>query len=167
MLVTGALLCAGLLGGCGKAPTPAENVGPKMNKTAAKTDAPAAVEATVSSNLFLSAFSTNDPRDPFNPKVKPKSAATVQQAAAEKEQEQTQLVAALHAGFQGIYGSAEARELYLHGVPLRERRETVVTIPVAGQQRRLRVRPVKIYRNAAELQVEGMSQTVTIPKARQ
>jgi hypothetical protein len=49
---------------------------------------------------------------------------------------------------------------------MRENRESTVTVPINGQLRKLKVKALKIYRNAAELQVEGLSQKVTVPKAR-
>jgi hypothetical protein len=50
---------------------------------------------------------------------------------------------------------------------MRENHEATVIVPVNGQHRKLKVKPLKIYRNAAELQVEGVPQAVTVPKPRQ
>ncbi len=168
----GMALGMALWSGCGgSAPTPPDgNLGAKMAKPSAASPGGAAMSGgslAARSNLFVSVFSTNEARDPFNPRMKPKSPETVAQAAVAQQVEQNQLVTALQRGFQGIYGNAvDGRELYLYGVMLREKRESILAVPVDGEIRNIRVRPVKIYRNAAELQVEGLAQTVTLPRAR-
>lgn len=116
-------------------------------------------------NKFISTFSTENARDPFNPQIKPKGASGPVMTGPQSEMEQPQLLAAIHAGFQGIFGSGDQRLLMVHGVLMPENRETTVVVAIGGQQRRLKIKAVKIYRNAAELQVEGLTQTVTVPKA--
>ena len=116
-------------------------------------------------NKFLSTFSVDNPRDPFHPQVKARSASGPVLTGPQSESEQPQVVAAISAGFQGIYGSGDERLLMVHGVLMPENRETTIVVPVGGQPRRLKVKAVKIYRNAAELQVEGLSQTVAVPRA--
>lgn len=114
----------------------------------------------------LSAFSTDDPRDPFHPQIHPKAAAATVLAGPQSEAEQPALITAIQAGFQGIYGSGEDRDLLVYGVLLRENHEAVVVVPVSGQQRRLKIKALKVFRNYAELQVEGVPQKITVPKTR-
>ena len=129
---------------------------------APQTTPPVAVPFT---NNFLSTFSSESPRDPFNPQDKPRGASKPVLTGAQGDLQQPALLAAIHAGFQGIFGGADERLLMVHGVLMPENRETVVVVPVGGQQRRLKIKAVKIHRNAAELQVEGLSQIVAVPKA--
>lgn len=117
-------------------------------------------------NIFVSTFSTDNPRDPFHPQNKPKTASATVLTGAPSETEQGAVATAVQAGFQGIYGSGEDRELLVYGMLLRENKETVVTVPMNGQRRKLKVKALKIYRNAAELQVEGVPQPITVPKPR-
>lgn len=116
-------------------------------------------------NKFLSTFSVDNPRDPFHPQAKPKTSSGPVLTGPQSESEQPQVLAAIQAGFQGIYGSGDERLLMVHGVLMPENRETTIVVPVGGQPRRLKVKAVKIYRNTAELQVEGLSQTVAVPRA--
>jgi hypothetical protein len=116
-------------------------------------------------NKFLSTFSVDNPRDPFHPQVKAKPSSGPVLSGSPSESEQPAVVAAISAGFQGIYGSGDERLLMVHGVLMPENRETTIVVPVGGQPRRLKVKAVKIYRNAAELQVEGLSQVIAVPRA--
>jgi hypothetical protein len=116
-------------------------------------------------NKFLSTFSVDNPRDPFHPQVKIKSSSGPVLTGPQSESEQPQVVAAVSAGFQGIYGSGDERLLMVHGVLMPENRETTIVVSVGGQPRRLKVKAVKIHRNAAELQVEGLSQLIAVPRA--
>ena len=166
--VIASALAAGLLcAGCGKAPAAADNTG----KTAAKktsTTAGAQAQAKVAAapaNAFLSSFSTDYPRDPFHPQIKPKAAVATPLKGPAGDAEAPQVTAAIQAGFQGIFASGGEREVMVHDVLLAENREKTMTVFVNGQPRKLKVKAVKIYRTAAELQVEGLSQTVTVPKA--
>ena len=117
-------------------------------------------------NISLSKFSTDNPRDPFHPQIKPKNAGPTVLAGPQGEAELPTMIAAVQAGFQGIYGAGDDRELLVYGVLLRENHETSVVVPVNGQQRKLKVKALKIFRNFAELQVEGVPQKVTVPKPR-
>jgi hypothetical protein len=110
-------------------------------------------------------FSTDAPRDPFNPQSRPKTASQPVLTGPQSELEQPALLAAIQNGFQGIFGGTDERLLMVHGVLMPENRETTIVVPVGNQKRRLKVKAVKIYRNAAELQVEGLSQTVAVPRA--
>ena len=165
-----ALACAAILFsiGCGKSPVPANDAGKTPAKKAATTPSqqtPAAFSAP-RSTAFLSIFSTENPRDPFNPQIKPKVATAAVLTGPQGDAEAPQVIAAIQNGFQGIFASGDERELMVHGVLMRENRESTVTVPINGQLRKLKVKALKIYRNAAELQVEGLSQKVTVPKAR-
>jgi hypothetical protein len=141
-------------------------------KTAAKkTSIPATPAATFAvppppTNIFVSVFSTDNPRDPFHPQNKPKAAAATVLSGPQSEVEQSQVASAIQNGFQGIYGFGEDRELLVYGVLLRENREATVIVPVNGQPRKLKVKATKIYRNTAELQVEGVAQLITVPKTK-
>jgi hypothetical protein len=143
--------------------TPGKTGATKTSTTPApQTPAPIAAPFT---NKFLSVFSTDAPRDPFNPQSRPKSASQPVLTGPQSELEQPALLAAIQNGFQGIFGGAEERLLMVHGVLMPENRETTIVVPVGNQKRRLKVKAVKIYRNAAELQVEGLSQIVAVPRA--
>ena len=143
--------------------TPSKTGATKTSTTPApQTTPPVAAPFT---NNFLSTFSSENPRDPFNPQSRPKGASQPVLTGAQGDLQQPALLAAIHAGFQGIFGGADERLLMVHGVLMPENRETVVVVPVGGQQRRLKIKAVKIHRNAAELQVEGLSQIVAVPKA--
>jgi hypothetical protein len=138
---------------------------------AKKTTSAAAPAATFAvppppTNIVVSVFSTDNPRDPFHPQNRAKSPSATALAGPQGEAEQGQTATALQAGFQGIYGSGEDRELLVYGVLLRENHDATVIVPINGQQRKLKVKALKIYRNAAELQVEGVPQPVTVPKPR-
>jgi hypothetical protein len=145
---------------------------PAAKTPAKKTSTTAAPAATFAvppppTNIVVSVFSTDDPRDPFHPQNKPKAASATVLSGVQSEMEQPAIVSAVQAGFQGIYGAGEDRELLVYGVLMRENHEATVIVPVNGQHRKLKVKPLKIYRNAAELQVEGVPQAVTVPKPRQ
>jgi hypothetical protein len=142
--------------------TPTKTGATKTSTSPAAQTTPAVAAAFT--NKFLSVFSTENPRDPFNPQVKPKSGSQPVLTGAQGDLQQPALLAAIQAGFQGIFGGADERLLMVHGVLMPENRETTVVVPVGGQQRRLKIKAVKIYRNAAELQVEGLSQIVAVPK---
>lgn len=158
------LLCAG----CGKSPSAANESG----KTAAKKTSSAPLQQTAASvaaprsKAFLSVFSTENPRDPFNPQLKSKAANAAVLTGPQTDVDAPQIIAAVQAGFQGIFGFGEDRELMVHGLLVRENRETTLTVPINGQLRKLKVKALKIYRNTAELQVEGLPQTITVPKIR-
>ncbi len=158
-----------LLAACGKKDATG-NLGAKMAGGAAKkpaaATAPASAPATSALSRpaeYLSMFSTNDPRDPFHPKVKIKSA---QAAAASTENEPTQISKALETGFQGIYGSLEDRVALIYGILLQEKKEAFVNVPMEGKVKRVKIKALRILRNAVELQVEGVPQVVTLTKAR-
>jgi hypothetical protein len=119
---------------------------------------------TPKSNLYLSVFNTDDPRDPFHPSSRSKTAATAALAGVDAETDVLQLITSVQSGFQGIFGSPEARELMVHGVLLRENARGTIVVPVNGKNRQVKVQATRIYRNAAELKIEGVAQTVTIPK---
>lgn len=161
-------LAAGLLcAGCGKAPATADNTGKtaaKKTSTTPGAQTPAKV-AAAPANAFLSVFSTDYPRDPFHPQIKPKAAVATALKGPAGDAEAPQITAAIQAGFQGIFGAGAEREVMVHDVLLAENREKTMTVFVNGQPRKLKVKAVKIYRTAAELQVEGLSQTITVPKA--
>jgi hypothetical protein len=141
-------------------------------KTPAKKTSTAAIpQATIKippppTNIFLSTFSTENARDPFHPQIKPKAPAATVLAGPQGETEQAQVAGAVQAGFQGIYGTGDDRVVMVHGVLVPENRETPITVPINGQPRKLKVKALKISRNVAELQVEGLSQVITVPKAR-
>jgi hypothetical protein len=116
------------------------------------------------SNLYLSVFSTEDPRDPFNPNLRVKAAATTVVAGVDSDADAAAIIAAVQSGFQGIFGSPEARELMVHGVLLRENGRGTIVVPVNGRNRQVKVHATRIYRSAAELQIEGVAQTVTVPR---
>jgi hypothetical protein len=158
-----ALLCAG----CGKSPAPANNTAKTAAKKTSTTPAaqtPAKLSAAPA-NAFLSVFSTDYPRDPFHPQIKPKAATPTALTGPPGDAEAPQISAAIQAGFQGIFGAGAEREVMVHDVLLAENREKTMTVFVNRQPRKLKVKAVKIYRTAAELQVEGLSQLVTVPKA--
>jgi hypothetical protein len=138
--------------------------GATKTSTTPAAQTPPAVAAPFT-NKFLSTFSVDNPRDPFHPQAKRKTSSTPVLTGPQSESEQPQVVAAISAGFQGIYGSGDERLLMVHGVLMPENRETTIVVPVGGQPRRLKVKAVKIYRNTAELQVEGLSQTIAVPRA--
>lgn len=155
-----------LLAACGKAPKPADNVGPKMKAGAAKA-APTPAESLLSkSNIFISYFSTNEPRDPFNPKARPKQAPTVMSAAAEKKMEQDSLVLALQNGFAGVYGGSGTYFAVVNDEILEVKKDTILSLVVNGERKRLKVRPLKILPGVAELSVEGVAQPVIVRAGR-
>jgi hypothetical protein len=165
-----ALAACVLLCGCGKAKPAADNAGAKMTgaqkpSTTPSSQTSVASAITPSANRFLSVFSTENARDPFNPKAHPRGAVSATVAGVDGETDPNQLAAAVQAGFQGIFGSPDARELMVHGVLLRENRQGTITVPVNGRNRQIKVRPTRIFRNTAELQVEGVPQIVALPKA--
>src|ERR1051325_242894 len=174
MIRHAAVVCAGafaailLLAGCGKAPA-AQNesvkTGVKKTSTTPPPQQTAAKTAAAPKTAFLSVFSTDNPRDPFHPQIKPKAAATPVIAGVPSDIEAPQLIAAVQNGFQGILASTDERELLVYGVLLRENQQATITVSLKGQQRKLKVKALKIYRNAAQLQVEGLPQPVTLPKA--
>jgi hypothetical protein len=90
-------------------------------------------------------------------------AANAQQNA---QPEPNQIVSALEAGFTGTVGSGDERVALVYGVLLQNERETTLTLNVGGAPRRVKVKPLRISRNAVELQVEGIPQPVTITKRR-
>src|SRR5215212_5532360 len=101
--LTLSLLCAG----CGKSPSGADETG----KTPAKktTSAPAqqttpAKNAGSPNSGFLAVFSTEMPRDPFHPQIKPKAAVAAVVAGPQGDAEAPALTAALQAEFKGIFG---------------------------------------------------------------
>lgn len=153
-----------LTAGCGGTPAPAE-----LARTAKKpaTPAPEVVISTKRPAEFMSVFSTENPRDPFNPQAKPKKAAaqTPQQAVVEKEADERSIQMALQAGFKGIYGTATEREVVIYGAFLREKSTATITVPVNGQPRVLKIRAVKISRTVAELQVDGLPQPIAVTRA--
>jgi len=169
MLAAALAMCLGICG-CGKPASPANNVGAKMAAAGAKktSTTPASETAALGvkppAGAFVSVFSTNNPRDPFHPALKPKTPTATASTGPERETDAAQLTATLQAGFQGIYGSSEDRELLVYGVLMREKRDATVSIP--GLNRKVKVRPLHIYRNSAELQVEGLPQPITVPKTR-
>src|ERR1051325_6431729 len=109
MAVALAIFIAFGLAGCSKGDS---TTNPKAGKTPAKktSTAPAAQTglaiAPPPTNIFLSVFSTDNPRDPFHPKIKPKTASQPILTGVGGDSDPSQLVAALQAGFQGIFGSA-------------------------------------------------------------
>lgn len=166
-----ALLSVGLAGCGGKA----VDSTPKAKAPAAKTGTAAKTAPSIGTTgagagtgakpaQFLSVFSKDDPRDPFHPKLKPKVAAVGTQANAQPEP--NQIVAALEAGFEGTVGSGDEYVALVYGVLLEKQRETTLTLNVGGAPRRVKVKPLKILRNAVELQVQGIPQPVTITKRR-
>ena len=164
----GAFAAVCLLANCAQVHAAEKTTPTKTGAT--KTSTPPAAQTTPVvaapfTNNFLSTFSSDNPRDPFNPQVRPKSASQPVLTGAQGDLQQPALLAAIQAGFQGIFGGTDERLLMVHGVLMPENRETTVVVPVGGQQRRLKIKAVKIYRNAAELQVEGLSQIVAVPKA--
>ena len=161
-----ALAISLLLAACGKAPTPADNAGPKMKAGAAKA-APTPVEPILTrSNLFISYFSTNEPRDPFNPKARPKQAPTAMSAAVEKKMEQDSLVLALQKGFAGVYGGSGTYFAVLNDEILEVKKDTILSLVINGERKRLKVRPLKILPGVAELSVEGVAQPVIVRAGR-
>ena len=166
-LMFAAVLTAVLVGaGCGKSAAPANNAtGTPAKKTssAANAQTPAKV-AAAPANAFLSVFSTDNPRDPFHPQVKPKPVAPTVLTGPPIDAEAPAIIASIQGGFQGIFGLTNEREVMVHDVLLPENREKTVTVFVNGQVRKLKVKAVKIYRTAAELQIEGISQLITVPK---
>jgi len=156
--------------GCGKPKSAADNVGPKMAggaKPKAGMDSGAvSVVSTAKPPQYISHFSTNDLYDPFNPQAKPVGPVSAAEKAAQNQSTQIQTVSELQKGFQGIFGSSGGHEVMVHGVLLRENHEAIVPISINGERRRVKVTPVRIYRNTAELKVEGLAQTVTVPKPR-
>lgn len=164
-----AALLALVLAGCGDAPGAVQKVNaaqPKAGaaaKTAPSNGAPGANGATaLKPPQILSVFSTNDARDPFHPKLKPKIATASAQQNAQPEP--NQIVTALEAGFSGTAGTGDDRVALVYGVLLENQRETTLTLYVGGTQRHVKVKPLRILRNAVELQVEGVPQPVTITK---
>ena len=168
-LMFAAVLTAVLVGaGCGKSAAPANNAGgtpAKKTSTSAASQTPAKV-AGAPANAFLSVFATDSPRDPFHPQIKPKATAPTVISGPPIDAEAPQIIASIQGGFQGIFGLQSEREVMVHDVLLPENRERTVTVFVNGQVRKLKVKAVKIYRTAAELQIEGISQLVTVPKTR-
>jgi hypothetical protein len=172
MAACGLLISVGLAG-CGKGEGAdagkKPNTGPAKTGTAAKT-APsigtgaAGTGAGAKPVKFLSVFSTNDSRDPFHPKLKPKAVAAATQANAVPEP--NQIVSALEAGFSGTVGSGDEYVALVYGVLLEKNRETTLTLNVGGAPRRVKVKPLRIFRTTVELQVEGIQQPVTITKRR-
>src|SRR5262245_30962593 len=79
-------------------------------------------------NKFLSTFSVENPRDPFHPQSKPKSSSGPVLTGPQSESEQPQVLAAIQAGFQGIFGSGDERLLMVHGVLMPENRETTIVV---------------------------------------
>ncbi len=163
-----------LLAACSK-PDPNANLGPKMagkdgKKPATPTSAPA--PATVASaktigrpSEFLSLFSTNDPRDPFHPKSRPKTAPTAQETKAAIESEVGAVEKAVQAGFSQIISFGESKILVLFGQLLEEGKEKTFTVNVSGNPRKMRIKAMKILRNTAELKIEGIPQVVSVTKA--
>jgi hypothetical protein len=141
-------------------------------KTPAKktsTTPPAQASVTVPplpTNTFVSVFSTDNPRDPFHPNIKSKRASQPVLTGVPGDLDQSQLVTVVQNGFQGIYGTGDERLLMVHGMLMPENRETTIVVSVNGQQRKLKVKALKIYRNTAQVQVEGLPQPITVPKAR-
>jgi len=164
-----AVLMAVLFGaGCGKPAAPANNASgtpAKKTSSAAVAQTPAKV-AGAPANAFLSVFSTDNPRDPFHPQIKPKSTAPTVLTGPPVDAEAPQIIASIQGGFQGIFGLQGEREVMVHDVLLPENREKTVSVFVNGQIRKLKVKAVKIYRTTAELQVEGISQLIAVPKNR-
>jgi hypothetical protein len=163
------VLLAGIGAVCNKTEAATNSTAAKTPaKKAATSAAPAATFAVPQppTNIVVSTFSTDNSRDPFHPQNRPKAAAATALSGPQGEAEQGQTASAVQAGFQGIYGSGEDRELLVYGVLLRENHDATVIVPINGQQRKLKVKALKIYRNTAELQVEGVPQPVTVPKAR-
>src|SRR5687768_15348069 len=90
-------VCAGfgislalLLAGCGKPAAPT-NTAPAKPSAATKADTSAAATdtniVTARPAQFMAVFSTNETRDPFNPKAKPKTPENVAVTAATREAE--------------------------------------------------------------------------------
>jgi hypothetical protein len=164
-----AALLALVLAGCGDAPGAVQKVNAAQPKTgaAAKT-APsngassAGAASAAKPPQILSVFNTNDTHDPFHPKLKPKIATASAQQNAQPEP--NQIVSAIEAGFSGTVGAGEERVALVYGLLLEKQRETTLSLNVGGTLRHVKVKPLRILRNAVELQVEGVPQPVTITK---
>jgi hypothetical protein len=163
-------LCAALIG-CGGKEAPAPDAtapaksssAPKPAALGAPSTASAATSALAArAPQFLSVFSTNDPRDPFHPKVRPKMAATAVNTAARTEAGPGDIIAALEAGFKGTFGPQTERLALIHGAVVEQNLETTLTLPIKGGMRRVKVKPVRILRDTVEMQVEGVPQLVTL-----
>lgn len=152
------------LSGCGGKEAPADT--PARSGASAKAVSPTATDtataATTRPPQFMSMFSTTDPRDPFNPKVKPKLTTSTTTAPAAPTIGPADIIAAVEAGFRGTFGLATERIALVHGLSLEQNRETTLTITLQGAQRRVKVRPIRILRDAMEAQVEGVPNVVTL-----
>jgi hypothetical protein len=156
----------GALSGCGGKEAPASKPAPAKSsgaaaKTTAMNEASAVTAMPARPEKFLSIFSTNDVRDPFHPKLKPKAAAT----ANVPENPQTlaeELQKALAAGFKGIYGTADEKMALVYDVLLVPQREFVINVPLSSGVRRFKVKATKILRTSVEMQVEGIPQPIII-----
>lgn len=124
----------------------------------------ASVAATVAARppQLMSVFSTTDPKDPFNPQLKPKSTAITTPTQAAPAAGPKDIIMALEAGFRGTLGPPTERIALIHGTALEQNRETTVTITLLGAQRRIKVRPTRILRDTMEAQVEGIPNVVTL-----
>ena len=136
--------------------TPAKKT---VSQPVAETPPPLAAPFT---NKFLSTFSAENPRDPFHPQLKPKASSQPVLTGVSAEGDHSRLISAIQAGFQGIYGTGEERVVMVHGVLVPENVETTIVV----QGRKLKVKALKVFRNAAELKVEGLAETVQVPKTR-
>lgn len=162
------MLMAMGLAGCGKKEEAASNLGAKM-KPGGAVPAPTPAPETLAEKapVFVSVFSTNNTRDPFNPRARPQEAATPATAAATRVAEQGALVTALQEGFGGVYGAKGAYFAVINDEILEMKRDTIVWVTVNGERKKLKVRPLKILPGIAELKVEGVPQTVTVRRGRQ
>jgi hypothetical protein len=167
--VGGIAACVALVGCGGSKETPAAPAG--KSTAAAKatgTPAPSPTAAPASTNRppqFLSVFSTTDPKDPFNPRAKPKAAASTtatNTAPAVQMVGPQDIIAAIETGFTATLGGTTDRIALVHGLPLEQNRDTTLTITVLGSQRQVKVRPVRILRDAMEARVEGLPNVVTL-----
>ena len=164
--LSGFVACVTLIG-CGAKETPTAPSG-KSSATAkaAGTPAPSPDAATAAVTArppqYVSVFSTTDPKDPFNPKVKPKATTTAANTAPVQTIGPQDIIAALEAGFTGTFGAPTDRIALVHGLTLEQNRDTTLIITMHGTQRRVKVRPIRILRDTMEAQVEGVPNVATL-----
>jgi hypothetical protein len=151
--------------GCGGGDKSANQPAAITASTAAKTGTPALDAPAANSPRpaqYVSVFSTNDVRDPFFPHLKAKAPTVAANTAAAPPVGPNDIIAALEAGFKATIGPPSDRIALLYGWQLEQNRETTVTLTVQGAPRRVKVKPLRILRDAMEAQVEGIPNVVTL-----
>jgi hypothetical protein len=157
-------ICLALVG-CGGGDKSAAPSAAKSSSTAAKTGTPAPGDPAASvpkQAQYISTFSTTDVRDPFFPHLKAKAPTVAANTTAAPPVGPNDIIAALEAGFQATMGPPSDRIALLYGWQLEQNRETIVTVTVQGAPRRIKVKPLRILRDAMEAQVEGIPNAVTL-----